>query len=79
MFRYMYCCGLRPVEARRMNREDVNVQTGRVFIRESKYNRERVVYAPNELLLLTKRYLSQISDVFPESTDMFVDRKGRYF
>ena len=38
MFRYMYCCGLRPVEARNMNRKDVNVQTGRVFIRESKYN-----------------------------------------
>lgn len=79
MFRYMYCCGLRPVEARNMNRKDVNVQTGRVFIRESKYNKERVVYAPNELLSLTKLYLNQISAVFPESIAMFVDRKGQYF
>lgn len=78
MFRYMYCCGLRPVEVRRLNREDVNLKTGRVFIRESKYNRERIVYAPDDLLSLTSVYLQKINMVFPDSTALFVDRKGRH-
>ena len=76
IFRYMYCCGLRPAEARRLNREDVDLRTGRVFIRESKYNKERIVYAPEDLLSLTKVYLQQISMAFPNSDALFVDRKG---
>lgn len=77
IFRYMYCCGLRPVEARRLNREDVNLKTGRIFIRESKYNKERIVYAPDDLLSLTQVYLQKINTVFPDSIALFVDRKGR--
>lgn len=76
MFRYMYCCGLRPIEARRLNRDDVNLKTGRVFIGESKYNRERIVYVPDDLLSLTDVYLQKINMVFPDSTALFVDRKG---
>jgi integrase len=76
MFRYMYCCGLRPIEARRMDREDVNLKTGRIFVRESKYNKERVIYAPDELLSLTRDYLGKIAAVFPGSAALFVDRKG---
>ena len=78
MFRYMYCCGLRPAEARRLNREDVDLKTGRIFIQESKYNKERIVYAPEELLSLTRAYLQQISSVFPNSVALFVDREGRH-
>ena len=77
IFRYMYCCGLRPVEARRLNREDVNLKTGRIFIQESKYNKERIVYAPDDLLSLTRAYLQKINSVFPRSTALFVDRKGQ--
>lgn len=79
MFRYMYCCGLRPIEARRLCREDVNLGTGRIFIRKSKYNKERVIYAPDSLLALTRNYLNKISMIFPNSTALFVDRKGGHF
>ena len=68
---------MRPVEARRLNREDVNLKTGRIFIRESKYNKERIVYAPDDLLSLTRVYLQKINTVFPDSIALFVDRKGR--
>ena len=67
---------LRPIEARRMDREDVNLKTGRIFVRESKYNKERVIYAPDELLSLTRDYLGKIAAVFPGSAALFVDRKG---
>ena len=76
MFRYMYCCGLRPIEARRLKRHDVNLKTGRIFISESKYNKERIIYAPGDLIDLTRNYLRQIAHVFPDSEAMFVDRKG---
>ena len=36
IFRLIYCCGLRPVEARRLRREDVNLFDGTVNILESK-------------------------------------------
>jgi integrase len=78
IFRYMYCCGLRPIEARRLNRDDVNLKTGRVFIQESKHHRERIVYVPDNLLELTKAYLQNINTLFPNSTALFVDRKGRH-
>ena len=79
MFRYMYCCGLRPIEARRLKRSDVNLNTGRIFICESKYNKERIIYAPDDLMDFTQNYLAQIVPVFPDSEAMFVDRKGNPF
>ncbi len=77
MFRFMYCCGLRPIEARRLKRTDVNLDNGRVFIRESKFNRERMVYAPDELMTLTNDYIRTIAPLFPDSDALFIDRKGR--
>lgn len=77
MFRYMYCCGLRPIEARRMKRNDINLKTGRIFISESKHNKERIIYASDALMDLTQDYLAQIIPLFPGSEAMFVDRKGK--
>ncbi|OBR94137.1 tyrosine recombinase XerC [Clostridium ragsdalei P11] len=78
MFRYMYCCGLRPREARCLHKEDVNLKTGRIFIRESKGHKERFIIIPQELIRLTVIYLKEISLFFPESTALFIDRKGRF-
>lgn len=79
MFRYMYCCGLRPIEARRLKRSDVSLKTGRIFISESKYNKERIIYASDDLMNLTQNYLTQIVPIFPDSKAMFVDRNGNSF
>ena len=77
MFGYMYCCGLRPIEAIRLKRSDINLKTGRIFISESKYNRERIIYASDDLMVLTQNYLTQIIPIFPDSEALFVDRKGK--
>ena len=42
-------------------------------------NKERVIYAPDELLSLTRDYLGKIAAVFPGSAALFVDRKGGDF
>ncbi len=77
IFRYMYCCGLRPMEARNLMRKDIDFASGRVFISESKQNKERFVYAPEELLLLTESYLHKAAAVYPDSDYLFINRSGK--
>lgn len=79
MFRYMYCCGLRPKEARSLQRSDVNLNTGRIFIRESKHHKERIVYASPDLIQMTKQYVPIISSIFPECPALFPDRDGKMY
>ena len=43
IFRMIYCCGLRPIEARRLRRKDVNLFNGTVNILESKGHKDRIV------------------------------------
>lgn len=76
MFRYLYCCGLRPQEARSIHICDVNLESGRLFIRESKGRRERVVMIPADLIGLTKAYLPKIRNVYNEIEMLFPDRYG---
>ena len=78
MFRYLYCCGLRPCEVRNILRKDANLETGKLFIRESKDRRERIVILPVELLTLTNAYLCKINAIYPESDFMFPNRYGKY-
>ena len=78
MFRYMYCCGLRPGEARRLRQEDIDLATGKIFIRESKHYREREIYALEDLMSLTTEYLHELHMIFPNAEALFPDRKGGY-
>lgn len=78
MFRYMYCCGLRPSEARNLRRQDVNLRSGRIFIRESKHYKEREIYVLDDLAELTEEYLYEISMIFPETEALFPGRSGSY-
>jgi len=76
MFRYLYCCGLRPQEARHIRIGDVDHNTGRVFICESKGHRERLVFLPPALTSLTRNYLNKVKMIFPDTKFLFPDRKG---
>lgn len=76
MFRFMYCCGLRPCEARNLDRADINFENGRVFIRESKHYKERVVYAPDSLMPIILEYMKDIDCIFPDRQPLFIDRNG---
>lgn len=76
MFRYLYCCGLRPREARRIYMQDVNLETGKLFIRESKGFRERIVVLSPALVDLTKAYLCELNAIFKDSEFLFPDRYG---
>ena len=56
LFRMMFCLGLRPGEPLRLLREDVNLETGEVYIRESKRHRDRHLFMSEDLVLLCRRY-----------------------
>ncbi len=49
MIKLMYCCGLRPAEARRLRVNDVDLDIGRLNIMESKQHRSRIVMMTDDV------------------------------
>ncbi len=56
MIRLYYFCGLRLNEAVMLKREDVNLYTGRLYIKKSKGDKDRYVFAAEDLRCLLLRY-----------------------
>ena len=79
IFRMIYCCGLRSSEARKLYREDVDLKTGKVLIRASKFWQERVIYTSWDLLENLRDYEAVISKVMPDRIAFFPNRKGQFF
>jgi len=79
IFRLLYCCGMRSSEARMLKRDDVDLKTGKVVIRESKCWKARVVYMSGDLLGVCKEYDSIISNMFPGRGAFFPNRYGGFF
>lgn len=66
MIRLIYCCGLRPGEARRLRFGNVDLSNGRIEIIESKGHKDRFVYIDGEVLELMQMYNMRISEIVPE-------------
>lgn len=79
IFRMIYCCGLRSSEARGLCRKDVDLETGKVIIRASKFWQERVIYISRDLLENLRDYDTVISKITPDRTAFFPNRKGQFF
>jgi integrase len=56
VFRVIYCCGLRPSEGRLIQIKDIDLNTGRLYIRESKRHKDRAVVLSDEVLDLCNTY-----------------------
>ena len=74
--RLLYCCGLRPCEARKLMVDDVNLVTGKLYIRESKGCKDRIVMMAGDVLEYFVQYNNKVSKAmpgrkqfFPSSTD----------
>lgn len=70
IFRIMYCCGLRISETLNLRCEDVNLQDGILTIRNSKFEKDRLVPMSASLNALCKNYaeiprFTQSSYFFP--------------
>ena len=74
--RLLYCCGLRPCEAQRLMVDDFNLLSGKLYIRESKGYRDRIVMMAEDVLEYYVQYNYTVSKLlpgreqfFPSSTD----------
>ena len=77
MFRMIYCCGLRPIEARRLRPEDVDLNTGCVKILESKGHKDRIVMLSGSILELCRRYSKKVGLIYPERRFFFPSPSSR--
>jgi integrase len=73
IIRVLYCCGLRPVEACRLLRDDVDLSIGRLFIRESKGHRDRIVMLPDDLTEYLRNYDKQMFAMLPSRKWFFTN------
>lgn len=78
-FRMVYCLGLRPGEARRLHRADVDLAAGTVAIRESKGHRERVVFLSGDLRGYCRDYDDAIGVHHPDRVAFFPNRAGDFY
>ena len=65
MSRLYYFCGLRLNEVVMLKREDVNLSSGRLYIKKSKGDKDRYVYASEDLRVLLVRYDNYMEKAVP--------------
>lgn len=56
MFRMMYCCGMRPSEPLSLKCADVNLDSGDIYIRETKKHKDRHIIMSEDMLDLCRKY-----------------------
>lgn len=79
IFRMIYCLGLRPGEARRLHRNDVDLARGAVSVRESKGHKERVVLMSSDLREHCRAYDAVISAHHRDRVAFFPNRSGGFY
>ena len=79
MFRMIYCLGLRPGEARKLHRNDVDLVRGAVLIRESKGHKDRMVFLSPDLQEYCRHYDAAISPFRPDRIPFFPNRQGNTY
>ncbi len=78
-FRVLYCCGLRSSEARLLKKEDIDLETGKITVRESKGWKARIVYMSEDLLEVCREYDSIMESMLPGRRAFFPNKDGLYY
>ena len=77
IFRFIYACGLRPQEARKLCYDDINFTTGEIFIRKTKLNKDRLIVASADVLEMLNRYKKRRSLFAKKEIDnLFIHTNG---
>ena len=77
LFRFMYCCGVRCIETRKLKCNDVHLNEGYVDIIQSKGNKNRRLYLSDELTEYLNQYNNLIEKSYPKREYFFpgIDKK----
>jgi len=74
-FRLLYSSGLRPIEARLLKANDIDLKSGIVNIRESKGYNQHFTVLHDSMLELIKQYDVSIRELYPNRTYFFPAEK----
>lgn len=76
LYRFMYCCGVRSVEARQLKCQDVHLDKEYVDILWGKVHRDRRLFLSEELTQYLIDYNAAIRKIFPEREYFFPGGHG---
>lgn len=76
LFRLLYCCGLRISEALNLKISDIDFDNGVLFIRESKFNKERIIPVSEPLADMLVRYQSLLNSNNASENYFFRNKNG---
>ena len=76
LFRLIYTCGLRPNEGRELLRENVNFDSGEIYVTNTKKKKDRIVVMSGDMLAQCKKYKSR---KLPESEYFFPRGDGKCY
>ncbi len=79
LVRLLYCCGLRPCEARKLRSRDVDLGKGRLNIMESKGHKDRIVMMADDVTEMCRQYDQTVSAIMPGRELFFPDSKGNLY
>lgn len=79
MIKLMYCCGLRPAEARRLHVDDVDLDIGRLNIMESKQHRSRIVMMADDVTKMLSDCNAIVTSAMPEREPFFPNSEGGFY
>jgi integrase len=76
LFRLIYTCGLRPNEGRELMRNDINLDTGEIFIAHNRVHKERIVVMSDDMLKLCLEYDPKRLLFAPKNMYFFPHERG---
>ena len=76
LYRFLYCCGVRCGEARKLKCHDVHLDDGYIDILDTKSHRDRRLYISPELADYLRKYEAAVSRCFPEREYFFPGAHG---
>lgn len=79
IFKLIYCCGLRPPEARKLLVKDIDLSKGKIRILQSKGPKDRIVIMSDEICELCRKYDEAMQLYFPNRQYFFPSRKGECY
>ena len=76
LFRLLYCCGLRISEAINLKLEDLDLDSGIIMIRNSKFNKDRLIPMSESLTDILRVYHAKINIPLVSEDCFFINKDG---
>jgi len=76
LFRLLYCCGLRISEAINLKVEDLNLDSGTLTIRESKFGKDRLIPMAESLTCILRIYHAKVVNISGLKDYFFTNKDG---